>query len=189
MPKAALTRSSLWLTRWVSTTILRLTKVTKNESTKAVNDRPHSVDPSDRALVADRAGTSLQNFIDHRGVLRKEGTMWRPFIIFSFDEAHDLTKLNVDDNWSIYLALRSCLTHLVASSHLKGTGRKTGSSRFFFSSFRRPEIFAISPQRYYGTLPVGFLVAVISFYLPSLRLASVSSHSPSMKARLHWRKS
>ena len=174
-------------------TILRLTRVTK-ESTKAVNDRPHS-DPSDPALVKDRkvkmtsAGMLLKSFIDPRDVLRKEETMWRPFIIFSFDEAHNLTNLIKDQDWTIYLILRGCLTHLVASSHLKGTGRKTGSSRFFFSSFRRPEIFAISPQRYYGTLPVGFLVAVISFYLPSLRLASVSSHSPSMKARLHWRKS
>ncbi len=99
-------------------TILRLTRVTK-ESTKAVNDRPHS-DPSDPALVKDRkvkmtsAGMLLKSFIDPRDVLRKEETMWRPFIIFSFDEAHNLTNLIKDQDWTIYLILRGCLTHLVA---------------------------------------------------------------------------
>ncbi len=84
-----------------------------------MNNRPHSVDPSDPAVVKARkehvtsAGTLLKSFIDPHDVLRKEKAM-RPFIIFSFDEAHDLTNFKEKEYWSIYLTLRGCLTHLVA---------------------------------------------------------------------------
>lgn len=40
--------------------------------------------------------------------------MWMPFIVFSFDEAHDLTDFKRNENWSTYFALRRCLGDLVA---------------------------------------------------------------------------
>jgi len=131
----------------------------------------------DRKKKVTSAGTLLKRFIDPRDVLRKEEAMRRPFIIFSFDEAYDLTELKEKEDWSIYLTLRGCLTHLIAFP-------------FFFLLniyiYSRPLAnFVISPQRHYGTLPVGCLVALVSFYLPSPRLASISSHSPPVKTGLH----
>jgi hypothetical protein len=87
------------------------------ESTKAVEDRHYSLD--DPALLAIRvkklqkAGKALRRFVDRRKVLCQKGAMWRPFVIFSFDEAHELTESRKNEDWSTYLVLRNCLTRLL----------------------------------------------------------------------------
>jgi len=90
------------------------------ESTKAVKDWPHPFNPPGTDLLKIRkdevgsAGKKLKGFVDPRNVLEGNPNthMRRPFVIFSFDEAHELTKCKPNENWSIYIELRHSFTYL-----------------------------------------------------------------------------
>ncbi|KAI0300779.1 hypothetical protein BC826DRAFT_619486 [Russula brevipes] len=89
---------------------------------EAVNDGRHSNNLSNPPILDMRmkevlgAGRALQIFVDSHGVLCQKEGMRRPFVIFSLDEAHGLTKFKANENWSIYSVLCSCLGPLGAFS-------------------------------------------------------------------------
>ncbi|KAI0287898.1 hypothetical protein BC826DRAFT_916433 [Russula brevipes] len=79
------------------------------EATKAETNRPLSLDILGNDIQ--KASQALQTFLDHRKVLHQNYKAWKPFVIFSFDEAHELTKSIKNENWTIYIELRRCLFH------------------------------------------------------------------------------